>query len=106
VLPAKVTRRIRSADTVFVSAASAWEIAIKARLGKIVVRASFAEAVADYGFAELPIRFAHAELVHALPPLHRDPFDRILVAQAIAEGLTIVTRDTLVTAYAVPTAWE
>jgi PIN domain nuclease of toxin-antitoxin system len=90
---------------VLVSAASAWEIAIKAGLGKITVKASFAEAVADYGFSELPIRFTHAELVRTLPPLHRDPFDRILVAQAIVEGLTIVTRDTLVTAYAVPTLW-
>jgi PIN domain nuclease of toxin-antitoxin system len=105
VLPAPVSRRIRSADTVLVSAASAWEIAIKAGLGKIVVNASFAEAVADYGFGELPVRFVHAEFVRTLPPLHRDPFDRILVAQAIVEGLTIVTRDGLVTAYAVPSVW-
>jgi PIN domain nuclease of toxin-antitoxin system len=104
-LPARVTRRIRAADAVLVSAASAWEIAIKAGLGKIVVKGSFAEAVLDYGFGELPVQFAHADLVRTLPPLHRDPFDRILVAQAIVEGLTIVTRDALVTAYAVPTVW-
>lgn len=104
-LPARVTRRIRAAETVFVSAASAWEIAIKAGLGKIQVNASFAEAALDYGFGELPVRFAHAEFVRTLPPLHRDPFDRILVAQAIVEGLTIVTRDELVTAYAVPSVW-
>jgi PIN domain nuclease of toxin-antitoxin system len=100
-----VSRRIRSAEAVLVSAASAWEIAIKAGLGKIEVNASFAEAVADYGFGELPIRFAHAELVRSLPALHRDPFDRMLVAQAIVEGLTIVTRDALVAAYSVPTVW-
>jgi PIN domain nuclease of toxin-antitoxin system len=104
-LPAKVSRRIRSAEAVLVSAASAWEIAIKAGLGKIVVNASFADAVSDYGFEELPIQFAHAALVRTLPPLHRDPFDRILVAQAITEGLTIVTHDKLVTAYAVPSLW-
>ncbi len=105
VLPEKVSRRIRSADVVLVSAASAWEIAIKAGLGRIVVSASFAEAVADYGFSELPVGFADAELVRSLPPLHRDPFDRMIVAQAIVEGLTIVTRDALVTAYSVPTVW-
>lgn len=88
-----------------VSAASAWEIAIKAGQGKIVAKASFADAIADYGFEELPIRFTHAEFVRTLPPLHRDPFDRILVSQAIVEGLTIVTRDVLVSAYAVPTVW-
>ncbi len=105
-LPAKVVRRIRAADEVHVSAASAWEVAIKAGLGKITVKGSFADAVKDYGFDELPVGFAHAELVRTLPPLHRDPFDRILVAQAIVEGLTLVTRDALVTAYAVPTVWE
>jgi PIN domain nuclease of toxin-antitoxin system len=105
-LPAKVVRRIRAAETVEVSAASAWEVAIKAGLGKIAVHGSFADAVDDYGFRELTIRFAHAELVRTLPPLHRDPFDRMLVAQAIVEGLTIVTRDALVAAYAVPTLWE
>ncbi|HEX4338854.1 MAG TPA: type II toxin-antitoxin system VapC family toxin [Polyangiaceae bacterium] len=87
------------------SAASAWEIAIKASLGKIRVKASFAEAVADYGFAELSVQFAHAEFVRTLPLIHRDRFDRILIAQAIVEGLTIVTRDALITAYAVPNAW-
>jgi PIN domain nuclease of toxin-antitoxin system len=105
-LPAKVSRRIRSAEGVLVSAASAWEIAIKAALGKIVVHGSFTEAVADYGFTELPIHFAHAELVRTLPALHRDPFDRILVAQAIVEGLTIVTHDAQVAAYAVPSVFE
>jgi PIN domain nuclease of toxin-antitoxin system len=104
-LPAKVSRRIRAADSVLVSAASAWEVAIKAGLGTLVVKSSFVDAVADYGFEELPVQFEHAELVRNLPLLHRDPFDRMLVAQAIVEGLTIVTRDALVTAYAVPTVW-
>jgi PIN domain nuclease of toxin-antitoxin system len=105
-LPTKVSRRIRAADSVLVSAASAWEVAIKAGLGKLVVNAPFVDAVADYGFEELPVQFAHAEFVRSLPLLHRDPFDRMLVAQAIVEGLTIVTRDALVTAYAVPTVWD
>lgn len=105
-LPAKVVRRIRAAETVQVSAVSAWEIAIKAGLGKITVRGSLAEAADDYGFGELPVRFAHAERVRTLPPLHRDPFDRLLVAQAMVEGLTIVTRDAQVAAYAIQCAWE
>ncbi len=105
-LPSRLVRRIRAADEVWVSAASAWEVVIKAGLGKIRVTGVFGEAVSDYGFGELPIRFAHAELVRALPLHHRDPFDRILVAQAIVEGMTIVTRDALVAAYAVPTVWE
>lgn len=104
-LPAPVVRRIRAASDVYVSAASAWEIAIKAALGKIAVRGSFAAAVEDYGFDELQVSFAHAEIVRSLPFLHRDPFDRLLVAQAIAEGLTIVTRDPLVAAYSVKTGW-
>ena len=105
-LPAKVVRRIRAAGQVWVSSASAWEVAIKASLGKISAKGSFSDAVSDYGFEELPIRFAHAELVRGLPHLHRDPFDRILVAQAIVEGLTIVSRDALVSAYPVPTVWD
>ena len=104
-LPAKVVRRIRGADTILLSAASAWEVAIKAGLGKITVRGSFVDAARDYGFDELPVGFAHAELVRSLPPLHKDPFDRILVAQAIVEGLTILTRDPLIAAYSVPVVW-
>lgn len=97
-LPTKVVRRIR--------AASAWEVAIKAGLSKITVKGSFPEAVAHYAFRELPVGFAHAGLVRALLLIQRDPFDRILLAQAIVEVLTLVTRDELVTAYAVPSVWE
>jgi PIN domain nuclease of toxin-antitoxin system len=61
--------------------------------------------VADYGFDELPIRIAHADRVGSLPAVHRDPFDRVLVAQPLVEGLTIVTRDDAVKAYPVPTLW-
>jgi PIN domain nuclease of toxin-antitoxin system len=105
-LPARVIRRIRAGEQVLFSSASAWEIAIKAGLGKIAVTASVTDALADYGFEELPVRCAHAELVRALPPLHRDPFDRMLVAQAICEGLTIVTKDSQVRAYAVAALWD
>jgi len=105
-LPARVVERIRAADTVFVSAASAWEISIKAALGKITVRSALADAIAEYGFDELPIRMTHAEAVRGLPAHHRDPFDRMLVAQAQVERLTIVSRDPLIAAYDVSVAWD
>jgi PIN domain nuclease of toxin-antitoxin system len=92
---------IRDADEVYVSAAAAWEIAIKASLGKIVSSRSVAQASAECGFVELPVTFAHSEQLAALPALHRDPFDRLLVAQAIAEDLTVVTRDPAIARYRV-----
>jgi PIN domain nuclease of toxin-antitoxin system len=104
-LEAAVCRRIQQAERVFVSAATAWEIAIKAGLGKIVARSALGPAVADYGFDELPITVAHADAVRALPPHHGDPFDRILVAQALQEGLVLVSRDPALEAYAARVVW-
>jgi PIN domain nuclease of toxin-antitoxin system len=86
-------RGIQDAEEVFVSAASAWEIAIKFALGRLRPSRTVAEAAADSGFMELPVTFRHASRVGTLPPHHRDPFDRLLVAQADVEGLAIVTRD-------------
>ena len=90
---------IRDADQVYVSAATAWEIAIKASLGRIEMDRRLEEVAIQSGFEELPIRLSHAEAVEILPPHHRDPFDRMLVAQASAEGLVIVTRDPLIRRY-------
>ena len=104
-LPAKVTARIREADEVYVSAASAWEIAIKSALGKIVAKGTVAQALADYGFTELPMTVSHAEAVRALPNHHRDPFDRILIAQAHVESLTLVSRDRALRLYQAPIVW-
>lgn len=84
---------IAEADLVFVSAASAWEAAIKASLGKLELPEPFAAGVAESGFDKLPITFEHAEVAAALPTHHRDPFDRMLVAQATAENLTLVSHD-------------
>lgn len=78
---------------VVVSAASIWEAGIKAALGKLSLPGSLVEAVREEGLEPLAISLAHAELAGRLPPHHRDPFDRMLVAQALAEDLTIVTRD-------------
>ena len=104
-LPRAVRERIRSADAVYVSAVSAWEIAVKSALGKIATQATLASALEDYGFDALPITVAHADAVRGLPPHHRDPFDRLLVAQARIEELTIVSRDPAFRAYRVPVVW-
>ena len=88
--------------SVFFSAASIWEIAIKARLGRVdfaVRPADIAHAARDTGFEELAIRSAAAALVAELPLHHRDPFDRILVAQAITEPLRLYTADPLLRPY-------
>lgn len=98
-ISAKAGQAIREAEQVYVSAASAWEIAIKASLGRLSTARRVADAAAESGFEELPVRLAHAEAVLALPWHHRDPFDRMLVAQALAEGLTVVTRDPMFRRY-------
>lgn len=87
------TRAIESADLVYVSAVSGWEIAIKASLGRIRPRRTTAEAIEASGFVELPVTLRHGEALAALPWHHRDPFDRMLAAQAHAEGATLLTRD-------------
>jgi PIN domain nuclease of toxin-antitoxin system len=101
-LPPAAQDMIRAADEVFVSVASVWEIAIKHALGKGDMPVSSAQAVqafADAGYTMLPIRTPHVVHVEQLPPLHHDPFDRLLVAQALTEPLTLITRDRLVAQY-------
>jgi PIN domain nuclease of toxin-antitoxin system len=93
---------IQNATGVYVSAVSAWEIVIKAALGKLTTTRRPSQVVADAAFAELPITFEHAEGVGALPPHHGDPFDRLLVAVARVEGLTIVSSDRQLELYDVP----
>jgi PIN domain nuclease of toxin-antitoxin system len=91
---------------VFISAVSTWEIAIKSALGKIKVdMRQLASAVPETGFEELPVRISHTLRVATLPAFHRDPFDRLLVAQALEDGLTIVTRDPAFGGYLAPTLW-
>ena len=101
-LGAQARALIENAADVYVSAASAWEIAIKIALGKLRTAQRPAQAVADAGFLELPIGFEHAEAVTRLPPHHGDPFDRILVAVAQVEGCAIVTSDSQFARYGVP----
>ena len=94
-------RAIEKADTVYVSAASTWEVAIKVGMGRLRPTRTVEQAVAESGFLELPVTFRHAEQVAALPTHHRDPFDRLLIAQAEVEDLTLVTRDPVFSCYPV-----
>jgi PIN domain nuclease of toxin-antitoxin system len=89
----------------YVSAASIWEIAIKRAVGKLKAPDSLLEKVADARFLDLRITFEHGILAGELPPHHRDPFDRMLVAQAKSEGLTLVTNDERIAAYDVSVLW-
>ena len=98
-LSPKAADAIAAAEIVFVSMASAWEAMIKASLGRIELGENFRAGVLDAGFAMLAIEFAHVERIAALPHLHRDPIDRLLVAQALVEDLTIVTDDSKIVAY-------
>jgi PIN domain nuclease of toxin-antitoxin system len=87
---------------VFVSAAVAWEITIKRQLGKLEAPDDLEAALEEERFQHLPITVRHALAVAELPAIHGDPFDRIQIAQARLEGLTIVTRDGTIPRYAVP----
>lgn len=98
-LKPEIRARIIDADEVFVSAASAWEVSVKVALGKLEVPGPLMEVVAAAGFTPLPVDFAHAEAVRRLPRLHRDPFDRMLVAQAQVERLYLVSSDRALGAY-------
>ncbi|KKT35231.1 MAG: PilT protein domain protein [Parcubacteria group bacterium GW2011_GWA2_44_12] len=78
---------------IYVSAASAWEIAIKKSMGKLEMPDDIQEILRTEGFLELPITITHALAAGALPGYHADPFDRLLIAQAITENLMLLTRD-------------
>ena len=92
----------------FYSVASLWEIAIKQSLKKLDVRFAISELdrhCLNAGFMRLPIEVSHLERIGELPDIHRDPFDRLLVAQAIEENMTIVTCDRMIPKYPVQTIW-
>jgi PIN domain nuclease of toxin-antitoxin system len=93
--------RIVDADNeVYVSAASFWEVAIKSGIGKLNVDvAALRQAARDNGYLELPVLGAHTEHLARLPALHKDPFDRMLVAQANAEPMKLMTSDALLAGY-------
>jgi PIN domain nuclease of toxin-antitoxin system len=87
------------------SAISLWEVAIKRGLGRDDFQVDprlLRRGLLDNGYTELPITSEHAVAIHGLPPIHKDPFDRLLVAQSIVEGITLVTADPLVAQYPCP----
>jgi len=102
----EVLRIIESRDTELVfSAASVWEVAIKRTLGREdfdVDPRLLRRGLIENGYTELAITGAHAAAVDSLPPIHKDPFDRILIAQALAESLMLVTADPVVARYPGP----
>jgi PIN domain nuclease of toxin-antitoxin system len=109
-LPEPARRAIAAADNaVFVSAASAWEITTKYRTGKLpgvaAIVAGLDGAIAAQGFVELPISLRHGQAAGALPGPHRDPFDRMLIAQAIIDNLVLISNEVLFDAYGVARLW-
>lgn len=108
----RISDRVRAAladrsSEVFVSAASAWEITIKYTLGRLPLPSPPSNYLPTQmrilGFTDLPVTHVHATSIDGLPVLHRDPFDRLLIAQAQAEGLTLVSADDLVLQYPIKT---
>ena len=98
-LPPKARRLISGSD-VFVSAASIWEISIKTALGKLTADPQeVLAALEPAGFPSLPIVGEHAARVWTLPPIHRDPFDRLLIAQALMEPMRLLTNDAVLGGY-------
>jgi PIN domain nuclease of toxin-antitoxin system len=89
-------------NDVVVSAATVWELAIKRAVGKIEIADDLAAAVEAAGFSGVSVTMVDAEVAAALPPLHRDPFDRMLVAQALRLDATIVSRDAVLEGYGAP----
>jgi PIN domain nuclease of toxin-antitoxin system len=100
-------RRHLTDDTnrVLLSAAVVWEVAIKRSLGKLAVPAEYLSLLLDAGVQPLAVSVAHAAAVEQLPPHHRDPFDRMLVAQAGIEGAALVSRDDALQPYDVTLIW-
>lgn len=105
-VPGHVVEALEDEDNlVAVSAASVWEIAIKRSLGKLTIGDAWAATLRGFGFDPLPVTAIHAEAVERLPWHHRDPFDRVLVAQSSVERLTLVSSDRRLGSYDVDVLW-
>jgi PIN domain nuclease of toxin-antitoxin system len=102
-IPREVIAQLDIAEEVYFSAASAWELAIKQSLGKLRMTGSISTFVARAGFLEIPVTTKFAEAAAKLPMHHRDPFDRVIVAQAMVEGLVLITADRRLEQYGVKT---
>ena len=108
-LPPEALRLIENPATELVySAVSIWEVAIKNGLGRADFQVDprlLRRGLLEHGYTELPVTGTHAAAVDLLPPIHKDPFDRLLVAQAQIEGMTLVTMDEVVGRYPGPIQW-
>lgn len=106
-IPAQVVETISDPGAEpLVSAAAVWEIAIKRSLGKLTISPAWPRALSRLDLVPLAVTAEHAARVEDLPWHHRDPFDRLLVAQTIVEGATLVTSDRQIDAYDVTTLWS
>jgi PIN domain nuclease of toxin-antitoxin system len=105
-LPAKTRKLLNDPrNELIFSSASSWEIAIKSGLGRDDFQVDarlLRRGLLDNGYLELPITSEHAVAIDGLPPIHKDPFDRLLVAQSMVEGITLLTADPLVAQYPAP----
>jgi PIN domain nuclease of toxin-antitoxin system len=101
-IPDSVLLRLESAPQVFLSAVTAWELTIKQSLGNLTLLRPVSDLIRTLEMTELPVTIRHGEAVGNLPLHHRDPFDRLLVAQAMVEGLILVTGDRQLLKYGVP----
>ncbi len=109
----QLSRRARAAiadedSVVFISAASAWEVATKQRIGKldaVILTGQMDAVILQQAFVALPISVEHAERAGALRGAHRDPFDRMLIAQAVAEQLVLVSNEAVFDSYGVQRLW-
>jgi PIN domain nuclease of toxin-antitoxin system len=108
-LPNKVRQVIEANDAVnFVSIASLWEISVKVSLGKLELKTTYSkiyDQLIDNGFELLPITFEDTLIVSGLPFVHRDPFDRLIIAQAMNNNLTILSKDQHFSSYEVTVLW-
>lgn len=107
----KIGRKVldNGKEEIYFSAATAWELSIKARLGKLELPASPAECIpafmAKQGLRPLPVTHIHAVKVYDLPTHHQDPFDRLIIAQAMTEEMTVLTSDRVFAKYSVEVLW-
>ncbi len=93
------------ANEVLISTAGLWELTIKEAIGKLTLSEDLETMVSEEGFCVLPITVAHLRRLGALPRVHRDPFDRMMIAQSLAEGIPIATRDRVFAGYGVQVIW-
>jgi PIN domain nuclease of toxin-antitoxin system len=101
----EAVRAVQQAELVAVSAISAWEIAIKRSLGKLKLREGVEDLAAMYGLTPLVATLRHGDMLRELPRHHSDPLDRLLIVQALEEGLTILTSDRAFEPYRVAVVW-